>query len=93
MILNLPPALSNFNEVIQRVGRDAILIGIGTFDQKLAQLLLLRRIELARAARLGAVEQALQPFCVVALDGVAQRACRSMPAARAAWLIVIPPSA
>ena len=71
MILNLPAALNNLDKVIERVGRDAILIRIGTFDQKLAQLLLLRRIELARAARFAAVEQALQPFRVVALDGVA----------------------
>jgi hypothetical protein len=80
MILNLPPALSNLDEVIQRVGRDAILIGIGALDQKLAQLFLLRRIELARAAWFGAVEQTLQPFCVIPLDGVAKRlpfhACR-----------------
>ena len=73
MILNLPAALNNLDKVIERVGRDAILIGIGTFDQKFGQLLLLRRIELARAARFAAVEEALQPFCVVALDGVAQR--------------------
>ena len=61
MILNLPPGLSSLNKVI-KLGRDAVLFGIGTLDQKIAQLLLLRRIELARAARFGAVEQALQPF-------------------------------
>jgi hypothetical protein len=33
----------------------------------------LRRIEFTRPARFGAVEQTLQPFRVIALDGVAKR--------------------
>ena len=57
VIFNLPPALGNLDEVVERVGRNAVLIGIGALDQKLAQLLLLRRIELARAAWLRPVEQ------------------------------------
>ena len=73
MILDLPAAFGDRNQIFERVGRNAVLVRIGAFDQKLAQLLLLRRVKLARTARLGAIEQAVQPLSIVALDGVAQR--------------------
>src|SRR3970040_264523 len=57
----------------ERVGADAAVLRIGPSQDRLRQLGLASRVELARAPRLGPVVEPCQAVLVVALDRIAPR--------------------
>jgi len=73
MVGDAEPRLHDLGQVFQCVGRDAVDLGIGAFDDDLAELGLLRSCKLAAATRLGPIVEAGKPLSVVALDRITER--------------------
>ena len=73
MIGHIPPFSRNRCEIFKRICGDAVDFGIGAGDDELRQIVLLVGIELARAARLGAVVKTIKALGVVALNRIAER--------------------
>jgi hypothetical protein len=73
MIADAPAPQHQRCQIVERVGRDAVGLGIGAVEDRLRQLGLASRVELARAPGLGTIVEPGQAVLVVALDRIAQR--------------------
>jgi hypothetical protein len=76
MVGHLPFLAHDASKVLACVGRHAFLLDIWTGNHDRTKLLLLAGVETARPARLRPIVEAVEPFGIVALDGVAQRLSR-----------------
>jgi len=64
--------LCNAREVLERVGRDAVCLGIGTLEDDLAEFALLVGIKLRRTTLAPAIAKSLDAMLIVAQDPVSQ---------------------
>ena len=66
-------------EIVERVGRNAVFVGIGASHNDFGKRLFLTGIELARPARLVTIVEAVDAFGIVALDRITKRLSCARP--------------